>query len=161
MKARIEVDGFLKYLDVFQQKARKSLSQMIVEILRLWGTEAVQNKDGSFTPLGDYSLYKHLYDRRPDNWAKEPGLARGGWYLGFTPSIRVNTMSIDQTGSKFTNKVDSFEARFNLGNDFYIYNSTPYINHIRGHDVGLNAYMSLRDISMNVIETYKIIGSHT
>ena len=159
MKARIEIDGFLKYLEEFQRQARKSLSQMIVEILRLWGTEAVQNEDGSFTPLGDYSMYKHLYDRRPDSWAKEPGLARGGWYLRFSNSYKVNTKEIDPSGSKFNNKLDSFEARFNLGNDFYLYNFTPYINHIRGSDVGLNAYMSLATITTNVAETYKIIGA--
>lgn len=165
----MQVDGFVKYLEEYAKNARLVLTQMTLDIVRLWASDAVKG-EGAFTPVGDYDLYSEYYDARPSYMTKLPGLARGGWSFSTIMEMTQNLKYRDPEGTKIENKLSTLEERFTLGTPILIYNIIPYINNIgvRGTkgqqtvNVYAPAYQSLlTNAEDKVIQTFKITASAT
>lgn len=113
---------FKKIEEKAERKARVFLTEFIFE---------ATNELIDFTPLGDSELYSAYYFQRrlETGLREEAGLASNNWQITFnsSPNDFLRVYSEGQKGVEFLNQIKKMDSSFDLGDEIYVVNSTPYL----------------------------------
>lgn len=160
----VNVDGFLKYIKQYEIQAKKSLEQMVGEVVRRWGSDVID-----VTPLGDSEAYAAFYKRRPSGWSDEEGLLRGGWNISESlGSLSWNPEGNDPYGAEMQTKAENFYNSYTLGKTIVLYNITPYIEDVAVRGTNGSQVVNIfspalaalvNNAEIVVIDTFKIANS--
>lgn len=108
------------------KKAELEIQRRLVGMVNKFARDFVEGAV-SKTPIGDSQKFASYYQART-TLPQVEGLSRGNWQIKHTPDFQTLLIAGPASGEAAADQSELYmQARYKLGDTFYVGNATPYI----------------------------------